>query len=51
MAEQQLIMVSFGLASSGVENVLKLSAVQKVYREPTEMSSLERPGKPLKMKV
>jgi hypothetical protein len=51
MKEHQLIVMSFGLASSGVKYVPKLSAVQEVHREPTEMSSLERPGKLLKVEV
>ncbi len=49
--EHQLVMVSFGLASSGVENMPELGAIQKVGRKLMEVSSLEHPGKLLKMKM
>ncbi len=49
--KHQLIMVSFGLASSGVKNMPELSAIQKVNRKPTEVSSLECLGKLFKMKM
>ncbi len=49
--EHQLIMLSFGLASSVVENVPKLGAIQEVDREMTEMCSLKCPGKLLEGEV
>ena len=51
VTEHQLIVVSLGLASSSVENVPKLFTVQEIDREPTKVSSLERTGEFLKMKV
>ncbi len=49
--KHQLIMVGFGLASSGVKSMPELGAIQKVDRKPTEVSSLECLGKLLKMKM
>jgi hypothetical protein len=45
------MMMRFGLASSGVKNVPKLSAIQKVDGESTKMSGLECSGELLEMKV
>jgi hypothetical protein len=44
MAEHQLIVVGLGFSGSCVKNVTKLGAVEKIYLQMAEVSSLERTG-------
>jgi hypothetical protein len=44
MAEHQLVVMRLGFPGSCIKNVIKLGAVEKIYRETMEVSSLEHTG-------